>query len=120
MPLLVVASGFKIDFQQGISIAAGNSFVRKDGFLRVSIERIAVLVHAGNIRFVLLLVANQVVLQSSFGGCGSIRHDCPIGLFDFGMRLEHVVESRQGFACAGKEHYPTRRDYHGFGRKRYL
>ena len=62
-----------------------------------------------DITFVLRFVLHEPVFEACFGLLGSPLHDCPIGLFDLLMTLEHLVQTSQCFARSGEEHYPARR-----------
>lgn len=67
------------------------------------------------IGFVLLFIANQPVFKPCFGYFGSSLYDCPVGLLDLLMTLEHFVQTRKGFGCTGKENYPARRPIQTMG-----
>lgn len=113
---LVVTTRLEVNLKQRITVATGYRPIRKDSALCLTVdgfavagEGIALAVEArDDVRLVLLLVAGEEMLEASLRFGGRIGNDCPVGLLDFVVRLEHVVEPCQRLTGAREKHNPAR------------
>lgn len=113
---LVVTTRLEVNLKQRIAVATGNGTIRKDSALCLTVDGFAVagegmplaVEACDDVGLVLLLVAGEEMLKASLRLGRRIGNDCPVGLLDFVVRLEHVVEPCQRLTGAREKHNPAR------------
>ena len=93
---LVMTTGEESHLKEHIVVRLGTQTVFQDGFLGT----LALLVVS--ITLILLLIADEPVGECAFLRDGVFLDNSPIGLVNV-ARAEHLVQTRKGFGCAGKD-----------------